>query len=72
MRKMTFQNYRKMIFMRKFQSNVDVMVFYSPLKSRCSRPPMAYSAKGCELSWKSSLCVSLLATKNNAEFINKV
>lgn len=46
------------------------MVFYRQ-KSRCSWPLTAYS-KDCELSWKSPLYVSALATENNAEFIKKV
>lgn len=48
------------------------MAFHSPLKSRCSWPVMAYSVQGCELAWKSPLSVRLLATENNAEFIEKV
>lgn len=58
-----------MIFIRKFQ-----IKYYRhgvlQAKSRCSWPLMAFS-KGCELSWKSPLYISALATENNAEFMKK-
>lgn len=42
-------------FIRKFQANNVNMVFYSPLKSRCSCPQIAYLTKGCALSWAPAL-----------------